>query len=592
MPDTSVSTIPTLTDDEIQARVGLQSFQRGKQYFHDRAIIDARQQGMSLKARCLGSRSSPYRLVITFGPDGLSVANCSCPVGAGGYCKHIAALLLTWRERPQEFLAMEEQDTTLERRSKEDLIALVKQMLRQDPELETLLDIPLPTGERRPTPVDSEIYRRQAAAVFFQTEEHWETPGDVAQGLLAITSIGDGFARQQDYASAAAVYGAVALESLQHFESYHEESGAMVDVISECIDDLGECLAKEHERTVRERIVRTLFEVYRFDVDFGGVGLSDEVPGLLLDHATPEERRTVAGWVRESIPQGGGSTTTWRRHAYGGFLLDLELDTLDDEAFLQVCRETGRVHDLADRLLSLGRAEEAVKAVQGASDYDLLYVTPIFDRYERGDLADRLMVERSQTTQDTRILDWLKDRSKTRGDTAAALDLSERLFRMRPDLTRYRELRELGRQTGAWETMRPQVLTILREQRWNDLLVAIHLDEGEIDQALEVLRNLGSDLMGYSYGLYGKETLALQVARAAAETRPRAALEIYRQQVEHLIGVRNRGSYGEAARLLVQVRILYSKLGESKAWSSYLEELRERYRSLRALKEELAVAGL
>ncbi len=147
--------------------------------------------------------------------------------------------------------------------------------------------------------------------------------------------------------------------------------------------------------------------------------------------------------MREAIPKGEASTTSWRREAYGGFLLDLELDTLDDEAFLRVCRETGRVHDLADRLLSLGRIEEA-----------------------------------------------------------------------------------------------------------------------------------------------------LQVARAVAETRPHAALEIYRQQVERLIDGRNRGSYGEAARLLAQMRGIYTKLGESEAWSSYIEELRERYRSLRALKEELAAAGI
>jgi hypothetical protein len=37
---------------------------------------------------------------------------------------------------------------------------------------------------------------------------------------------------------------------------------------------------------------------------------------------------------------------------------------------------------------------------------------------------------------------------------------------------------------------------------------------------------------------------------------------------------------------------LYEKLGESEAWTSYITTLREQNRNLRALKEELADAGL
>lgn len=118
MAEVSVSTIPALSDAEIQARVGAQSFQRGEQYFRDRAIFEARQQGMTLKGRSHGSSGGPYRLYVTFGSNGISSANCSCPVGAGGHCKHIAALLLTWRELPEEFLEVEELEKTLEERAR------------------------------------------------------------------------------------------------------------------------------------------------------------------------------------------------------------------------------------------------------------------------------------------------------------------------------------------------------------------------------------------------------------------------------------------------------------------------------------------
>jgi uncharacterized Zn finger protein len=82
------------------------------------------------------------------------------------------------------------------------------------------------------------------------------------------------------------------------------------------------------------------------------------------------------------------------------------------------------------------------------------------------------------------------------------------------------------------------------------------------------------------------------VAKAAEKTRPHAALEIYDKQVERLISGRNRGSYAEAARLLVTMREIYTDLREREAWEGYLQDLRDRYRTLRALKEEIAQAGL
>ena len=42
--------------------------------------------------------------------------------------------------------------------------------------------------------------------------------------------------------------------------------------------------------------------------------------------------------------------------------------------------------------------------------------------------------ERATTTQDTRVLLWLKTRYKDRGDPTAALDLAEKAFRLDPTL--------------------------------------------------------------------------------------------------------------------------------------------------------------
>lgn len=131
--EVSMSTIPVLSDDDIRARVGERSFQRGWQYFHDSAIFGARRQGITLKAQCAGSQAPSYRVEATFDEHGITTADCSCPVGDGGYCKHIAALLLTWRDRPAEFIELEDLEGALARKSKDELITLIRLMVRRSP---------------------------------------------------------------------------------------------------------------------------------------------------------------------------------------------------------------------------------------------------------------------------------------------------------------------------------------------------------------------------------------------------------------------------------------------------------------------------
>src|SRR5204863_9883096 len=123
-------------------------------------------------------------------------------------------------------------------------------------------------------------------------------------------------------------------------------------------------------------------------------------------------------------------------------------------------------------------------------------------------------------------------------------------------------------------------------------------DEGDMGRALALVRaaqRAESSPGGYSsYSYAGAHVPSLdeQVAKAAEETRPRDAIDIYRHRVERLIAGRGRPAYQQAAQLLRRIRDLYTRLGEQEAWARYLAALRDRNRALRAFKEELTKAGL
>jgi uncharacterized Zn finger protein len=571
-------TLPKVSDKALRSRVGDRSLALGEQYFQGGAVFNARRQGRTLKARCQGSRDEAYQVEVTFDDKGIAEAECSCPVGDGGHCKHVAALVYAWRNEPEQFQELEELDAGLERRSKAELIALVNQMLRREPDLELLLE--KPAGGRSAT--SSEAYRRKAKAAFRNSGYEWGAASGIADDLSAIKETGDELLRQRNHAGAAAVYEGVLAGLIDEYHSVQDEEGDFHGVVEACVEGLGTCLdALKEDPVRREAILRTLWAVYDFDLHQGGIDLSGEADDFLVEHTTPEERRTIAGWVRAAMPQGKEWDDNWRRQSYGSILLDLEADELDDEAFLRVCRETGRVHDLVDRLLKLRRSDEAEAEAERAGDYDLLDLADLFVKHRQGETADRLIQERAAKSKDDRLLEWLKKRAAGRHDTAAELELAEELFRRRHELPGYQEVRKLAKKQ-RWGQIQPELMQVLKKPNNRWALIQVYLDEGEIDAALEAVQNQRR----HGYGM------ELEVAKSAEAKRPQAALEIYRKQAEALVQHRSRESYQSACQYLKKVRAQYKRLGEEQGWATYLAGLRQHYRGLPALQDEMNKARL
>jgi uncharacterized Zn finger protein len=86
--------------------------------------------------------------------------------------------------------------------------------------------------------------------------------------------------------------------------------------------------------------------------------------------------------------------------------------------------------------------------------------------------------------------------------------------------------------------------------------------------------------------------VVFDVARAAEDSQPRAAIEIYEQHVERLLDMQNRGNYRAACDYLLKIRTLYERLDDLEGWTSYFDDLRRRTNRLRSFKEEMANAGL
>lgn len=457
--------------------------------------------------------------------------------------------------------------------------------------------------------VNPAIYRRQVADAFRR-----DTPR-ITQELLVVKQTADRLAQQQDYLGAATIYETLVNEIFEQShlyfdeeteydegydeERYYPEEEGLNKLVEECIEALGNCLVGEQtDRVARDKIIEVLFDIYQHDLRAdNSLGFAAGARDQLVHYTTPLERRTIAGWIHDVLANEEEKVFGTTRQAYGGLLLNLEKDTLDDEEFLRICRETGRTSDLVERLLTSGRIDEAASETQQVNNFAFLGLVNLFIQHGQDVVAEQLVRTRIKEQPDFQFLEWLQKYYHSRNNAVTELEIVETMFHTQPSLRRYQELRDLATKLDRWKSLRLELLTFLEQKQHTSLLIQIALDEGQIDKALELLKGIAKkDSHGYtynsSYEYYRFGDISLEVAIAAEEARPREAIELYRQQAERLIAMRDRKNYQAAINPLTKMRKLYDKLGERETWTSYITTLREQNRNLRALKEELAKAGL
>ena len=575
--------IPRLKKSDVARWTDEVYFQRGQSYYEGGAIYDQRREGMTLKSKCSGSQAPFYRQEVLFNSKGIESAECSCPVGDGGHCKHTVALLLTWVNDPDSFQEVEALDVVLDKRSKPELIAIIKQMLEQEPDLESLLDLPIIGEESKP--INIKAIRQQAERAFRDVDYEWGYTEEIKRDLNPLLKLAAGYSSRNEVENSALIYTTVLETILDNDDAaLGDEEGKLLGVVYDCSEALGNCLAAITNSKKRTEILQVLFSVYQWDtIKIGGVGAADCVPEILTEKTNPEERVEIANWTREILPKGNSWSDSYHREVLGRLLLDLEADTLDDEAYLTICRQTGRLNDLIERLLKLKRIKEAEDAARAVEDYPLFKTLEIFTKYKQTDLAEKLVTERLKSGKDKdldeRLIEWLSERLKGRGDLAGSLELEERLFWKYPNLEKYGKLRKLAKGLNRWSDLRARVITELDKKRDFDFLVSLYLEEKEVGNALATLGKLPER--------WGDHSLHLEVAQAAKKQYPQDAIRLFAKEAERFINYKNRDSYSQAALCLREVRDIYRQMNETQSWDKLIADIRERFCKLPALQDEL-----
>jgi uncharacterized Zn finger protein len=308
--------LPRLTESHIRDLANESSFERGQNYYHDRAVFGAVRQGMELRAQCEGSDYEPYQVSATLMESGIAETSCTCPYDYGGICKHIVALLLTYIKDPQSIRSIPPLTELLADRNREELTTLISEMVKREPELLSLVELSVAAEQaRRGETLDVEAYRRQARSALRRG-----SPRAVEKELRSLLELAARSEMADDWPNAGAVYHVILNETVSGYEAVLWEIDEECDiaaVIDEFAQGLSQCLkkGKADDRT-RRAWLEALLEAELTDIEIGGVDLAPSAREAILENATDEEWEWIEKRIQSAISKGGD----WAREELTRFL--------------------------------------------------------------------------------------------------------------------------------------------------------------------------------------------------------------------------------------------------------------------------------
>ncbi len=621
-PDaTNGSCFAPLAEANLQSLTDSGSFSRGRTYFRNGHIREPVLRDASIEALCDGSDSMPYRVTATLAPRGERGDNprevgCTCP--RGGFCKHIVALLLTWIDNPDRFVARPPLADQLAGRTRDDLLTLIGRMVERYPDLEKLVELPVVQAETAApnvVTIDEATIRRQSRSAFATSDPwDWHAAAGSTSALYPVLDLAEGYLAAGQWANAQAVFTNVAEEACEVMLTFNDEEGEISGLIAQCARGLVNCfdaqaelpdddrLGEEH----RERLIQALYDIWRFDVfEAGGIDLAQDGPEAIARNVTGQERAMVEGWLKDERPDG------WSKRMVTEFVVMLREEAgLDDAQLLEIYREAELWDDVAGILLRMDRVDEAV-AIAGRHLKQpqslIAFATALADRggeHRARALAlvdDQMWeVEGVNPVHDATIQDWLIAQYSASDRPREALAVAERRFKGQPTLRTWQMVRDAARLPGqapeVWTDLRPKLLGQLRKQKAWTVLVDVYLDEGDVAAAIDAYgqhtEQFRKDRWYTPAWGYGAADQDMRLARAAEADYPDQAVAIYRQQAETMIGQRSRAHYKVAAEHLAQVKDILTRHNRADEWKSLIAGLRVEHKTLRALREELDALGL
>lgn len=605
--------LPQLTESIVRAGAEPQSFSRAQELYRAGAISNGAVQGNLLSAYCEGTMEPYYRVTAELDDAGILDASCTCAYNYGGYCKHIVALLLTYIHKPKAFSPRQTPDELLADLSRDDLLALVQNLLKREPELYdwVLAQIAQPSAttknKTRKKKVDVQVYRRQVRNVLHSldgqraSEAYWNVSG-LANGLREIQASAQKFLDVGDIETARTILMTLVQEFPESrvFEYLDDSNGELGSVMDHIGIPLAETfLSGDLSAAERARLADQLQRWKKELSDYGADGnLYVAIEAAIYGWDEPSKHKIVTGkratrverdWEDDYDEQDDAFEVDEFEDEYGIFAPDTTADLVEaklnvlarqgrTDEYLALCQKEERDLRYALKLCELGRVGEGVKYAFGHLKDAAEALTLAQTLRELKQIDDALALgERGLKMGGDKfpLASWLAPLELTQGRSKQALDAWLAAFAERPSLDMYQRIKQLG--ASKWDTLEPRVLNLLAKSWDKNALAQILLFEERWDQAIKVAEGRDARWDG----------IAELVADALVQKRPEWVIQISKKHAGSFIAEKESKYYARAAEWLERAKKAYAHLHQQQQWKAYLNALKEEYKRRPALQAQL-----
>ncbi|MDP2749706.1 MAG: SWIM zinc finger family protein [Nanoarchaeota archaeon] len=492
-------TIKDIKIEDVQDLFDSIIFLRGEEYFEEDFVksIDALDSA-TISGTVRGNQN--YKVTITVDSDGDISCECSCPCDFN--CKHAAALLLKWLSIKGEHikeikeakpLKKESIKDALNKKNKEELIGLLTEFISRYPELKTFVKI-----ERK------EIVSK--VKNLFSDFVDWDEVSDLISELETIT---EGIKRNKsawdgELLNEMEICSKIMIDGQ---ENVHDEGDVGI-FLEDWFLLHGEIFSSlKPSKQEKQQFMKKIMELIQkdeysldssFEKAFIGMCASKEDIELIKEHYKPSE-----------------SDEDEDSEHYAEFYLELYDKLGMNEEYLSIAKTEGFSSNLIDKLISMGRLEEALVE------------------------CDKHNAEDSFWSVESKKLEILKKLGRNKELKKMLLDMIKEEGDIDDSLRLKKESTE-----GEWENFLRQIISDAKKKGRNSFLSKVYYHESDFKNAYE-----------YSKEIRDMNYLEL-LAKKLSLTHPLLACEIFRKLCFILIDSGSGWPYKKAGKMLEAIKKL------------------------------------